>query len=184
MHLEHGLDLLQVEQARQQYGANLLPAKPPLPVWRRFVRQFNNLLIYVLLVAAVLAAVLAEYLDMAVILAVVLVNGIIGFIQEGQAEKALLAIGVLLSSRARVLRAGTTELLDAAELVPGDIVILEAGDKVPADMRLLKVYNLQVQEASLTGESVAVEKHPAALAADVVLAERRNMVYRRHLRRI
>ncbi|KKO45599.1 carbonate dehydratase [Arsukibacterium ikkense] len=174
---EQGLNLLQVAQARERYGANLLPAKQPVPAWRRLLRQFNNLLIYVLLVAALLAAVLAEYLDMAVILAVVLVNGIIGFIQEGQAEKALQSIGALLSSRARVLREGQTEQLNAAELVPGDIVILEAGDKVPADMRLLKVYNLQVQEASLTGESVAVEKHSEPLAAEVVLADRRNMAY-------
>ncbi|GAB58113.1 cation-translocating P-type ATPase [Rheinheimera nanhaiensis] len=172
-----GLTDAQVVAARQRYGANLLPVKPPAPAWRRFLRQFNNLLIYVLLVAAALALFLSEYLDMAVILAVVLVNGIIGFVQEGQAEKALSAIGALLCNRARVLRDGETRQLDASELVPGDIVILEAGDKVPADMRLLQVYNLQVQEAALTGESVALSKHSDVLTGVVALADRRNMVY-------
>lgn len=175
--LTSGLTDAQVVTARQRYGANLLPVKPPIPAWRRFLRQFNNLLICVLLVAAALALFLSEYLDMAVILAVVLVNGIIGFVQEGQAEKALSAIGALLSSRARVLREGETRQLDASELVPGDIVLLEAGDKVPADMRLLQVYNLQVQEAALTGESVALSKHSDALLGVVALADRRNMVY-------
>ncbi len=175
--LTSGLTETQVIAARQHYGANLLPVTPPVPAWRRFLRQFNNLLIYVLLVAAALALFLSEYLDMAVILAVVLVNGIIGFVQEGQAEKALSAIGALLSSRARVLREGETRQLDASELVPGDIVLLEAGDKVPADMRLLQVYNLQVQEAALTGESVAVAKHTERLTGVVALADRRNMVY-------
>ncbi|SNY45555.1 plasma-membrane calcium-translocating P-type ATPase/potassium and/or sodium efflux P-type ATPase,TIGR01523 [Arsukibacterium tuosuense] len=174
---KQGLTAAQVAQAREQYGANILPAKKPLAAWRRLLRQFNNLLIYVLLVAAVLAGLLAEYLDAAVILAVVVVNATIGFVQEGQAEKALHAIGAMLSSKARVLRSGVTELLPASELVPGDIVILEAGDKVPADMRLLLVFNLQVQEAALTGESVAVAKHSAVMTGNVVLADRRNMVY-------
>ena len=174
---QQGLNDKQVEQAVERYGPNLLPAKPAVPTWQRFLRQFNNLLIYVLLVAALLAALLAEYLDMAVILAVVLVNGIIGFVQEGQAEKAINAIGALLSSRARVIRSGVTLQLDASALVPGDIVLLEAGDKVPADMRLLQVYNLQVQEAALTGESVALSKSTDALTGIVALAERRNMVF-------
>lgn len=174
---QQGLSAQQVEQARLRFGRNVLPAKQLVPAWLRFIRQFNNLLIYVLLVAALMAAVLAEYLDMAVILAVVLVNGIIGFVQEGQAEKALHAIGALLSSRARVLRSGETLQLDASELVPGDIVILTAGDKVPADMRLTQVYNLQVQEAALTGESVALNKCTDALTGTVALADRRNMVY-------
>lgn len=172
-----GLDATEAQRRLQQYGPNLLPAAPPAPLWMRFLRQFNNLLIYVLLAAAVLAGFLREWVDMGVILAVVLANATIGFIQEGRAEKALNAIRGMLSTRAVVLRNGQRLELAAEELVPGDLVLLEAGDKVPADLRLLRARNLQVQEAALTGESVPVEKRENMVAADAVLGDRFSMAY-------
>lgn len=132
---------------------------------------------YVLLGAAVLAGALGEWLDAGVILAVVLVNATIGFIQEGKAERALAAIQGMLASNTTVLRQGQKQEVQTADLVPGDIVLLEAGDKVPADLRLLKTKNTQCQESMLTGESVPVDKSPAAVQAELQLADRSNMAY-------
>lgn len=174
---EYGLPLTAVRERQQKYGANELALRTVTPVWKRFARQFNNLLIYVLLVAAVLAGVLAEWLDMAVILAVVVVNAVIGFIQEGRAERALSAIQSMLTAYAVVVRDGKKQQIPAKELVPGDLILLEAGDKVPADVRLINTRNLHVQEAALTGESVPVEKQTHALPANTVLAERSCMAY-------
>ena len=143
-----------MRERQQQYGANELAVRSVTPAWKRLLRQFNNLLIYVLLVAAVLAGVLAEWLDMAVILAVVVVNAAIGFVQEGRAEHALSAIQNMLTVHAVVIRDGKKQQVLAKELVPGDLIVLEAGDKVPADVRLLHARNLHTQEAALTGESV------------------------------
>lgn len=172
-----GLSAQEAQARLTRFGSNELPAKPPTPLWRRFLRQFNNLLIYVLLSAAVLAGFLQEWIDMGVILAVVFANGFIGFIQEGRAERALNAIRGMLSARAVVMRAGQRLEVPAGELVPGDLVLLEAGDKVPADLRLLRARNLQVQEAALTGESVPVEKRSQAVNSDAALGDRFCMAY-------
>ncbi|MDX3774256.1 cation-transporting P-type ATPase [Chromatiaceae bacterium AAb-1] len=176
-HPQQGLAALQITARQTLHGKNSLPAAAATPGWLRFLRQFNNLLIMVLLAAAIITAVIGEWLDMTVILAVILANASIGFIQEGRAEKALRAIQNMLSSKAVVVRDGQKREIPAAELVPGDIVWLEAGDKVPADLRLLQCRNLQIQEATLTGESVPVEKQPETLAQTVPLAERCNCAY-------
>lgn len=175
--LQQGLPVDEISKLQQQYGENLLPQGKNIAWWQRLLRQFNNLLIYVLLVAAVLAASLGEWLDMSVILAVVLVNAFIGFFQEGKAERALKSIQGMLSVDAIVVRDGQKQRITAKELVPGDIIILEAGAKVPADVRLVKSNSLAMQESALTGESIAVDKTTEPLAANTVLADRCNMAF-------
>lgn len=172
-----GLNTQTAAERLEHYGKNLLPEPPRRRIWLRFLLQFHNILIYVLLVAAAITVFLDHPVDTAVILAVVLVNALIGFIQEGKAEKALEAIRHMLSLHASVLRDGVRHSLPAEELVPGDIVLLEAGDKVPADLRLIKVHNLQIQEAILTGESVPVEKNVKPVTEEAALGDRLCMAY-------
>jgi magnesium-transporting ATPase (P-type) len=143
----------------------------------RFLAQFHNALIYFLLAAAVAATLLGHYVDAAVILAVVLVNAIVGFVQEGKAEKALNAIRGLIAPHAHLVRAGRRERVPVAEIVPGDIVLLDGGDRVPADLRLIRARSLLVDEAILTGESVAAEKRESPAPADVPLGDRHSMAY-------
>ncbi len=159
-------------------GANRLPAPPKPSTLRRFLRQFHNILIYVLLAAALITALLGHTLDTVVILAVVVLNSVIGFIQEGKAEKALDAIKSMLAPHAAVIRDGHRLSIAGEDLVVGDIVLLEAGDKVPADIRLLSAHGFSVQEAILTGESVPSEKNAATTdKADIPLGDRHNMAY-------
>nr|WP_157092267.1 cation-transporting P-type ATPase [Thioalkalivibrio nitratireducens] len=174
---EDGLDEGEVKRRRERYGQNKLPPPQVRGPLRRFLAQFNNLLIYVLLGAAFVTAMMQHWVDTGVILAVVLVNSIIGFIQEGKAEKALEAIREMLSPQASVIRGGHRITIPAEDLVPGDRVLLEAGDKVPADVRLLRVKGLQVQEAALTGESVPVEKRVDPVDEDTALGDRFSMAY-------
>ncbi len=143
----------------------------------RFLLQFHNPLIYVLIAAGLTTLALRDYVDSGVILGVVLINAIIGHIQEGKAERALDAVRGMLAARANVLRSGERHQIDAAELVPGDIVWLESGDKVPADVRLLRTKNLRVVEAALTGESVPVEKAVDPVPADAAMGDRLCMAY-------
>ncbi len=167
------------EAARRlaEHGPNALPqARRRHPIVR-LLAQFNNALIYFLLAAAVAAAVLAHFVDAAVIVAVVLVNAIIGFVQEGKAEAALEAMHKLISPQASVLRAGARQSIAVAELVPGDVVLLEAGDRVPADLRLMRARGLLIDEALLTGESVAAEKNEAPVADGAALGDRHGMAY-------
>lgn len=165
----NGLDDQDARQRQQKYGHNKLPEPPrPHPLWR-FVLQFYNILIYVLLGAALITGLLQHYIDTGVILAVVLINAIIGVLQEGKAERAMDAIRQMLAPKASVMRNGKRTTLAGEELVPGDIVMLEAGDKVPADLRLIKCHDLQIQEAILTGESVAVEKQTDAVDENAAL---------------
>ncbi len=172
-----GLDREEVARRLAQHGRNELPPPSRRSAWLRFLLQFHNLLIYVLMTAGVVTLLMAHYVDSAVIFGVVIVNAIIGFIQEGKAERALEAVSAMLASHAIVLRDGVRHEIDAADLVPGDIVLLSSGDKVPADLRLLKSRNLQIEEAALTGESVPVDKDSAPVAADAVIAERHGMAY-------
>ncbi|ODM43097.1 cation-transporting P-type ATPase [Cereibacter johrii] len=160
-----------------RHGPNRLPEARTRGPIRRFLAQFNNVLIYVLLVASVVTAALQHWIDTGVILAVVLANAVIGFIQEGKAESAMAAIRGMLAPRAAVLRNGRRVSIDGAHLVPGDIVLLEAGDKVPADLRLIEARGLAAQEAILTGESVPVEKATSPVAADAALGDRRSMLW-------
>ncbi|WP_419799453.1 MAG: cation-transporting P-type ATPase [Terasakiella sp.] len=155
-----------------EYGPNRLPQAAKRHPIMRFLLQFHNILIYVLLGSAVITAFLGHWLDMGVILAVVLTNAIIGHIQEGKAEKAMDAIRQMLAPRANIIRNDERTSVAGEALVPGDIVLLEAGDKVPADLRLLRAHGLTVQEAILTGESVPVEKSTAPVTGEVTLGDR------------
>lgn len=159
------------------YGPNhLMPPKKRGP-FIRFLLQFHNVLIYVLLASATITVALGHWVDSGVIIGVVLINALIGFIQEGKAERALYAIRHMLSLHAIVLREGHPRSINAEQLVPGDIVLLQSGDKVPADLRLLQQKNLRIDEALLTGESVPVEKSTVIIAADTVIAERYCMAW-------
>ena len=164
----NGLSSTEAATRLKSYGPNQLPEAPRRWVVLRFLAHFHNVLIYVLIGAAVVTALLSQWIDTGVILAVVVVNAVIGFVQEGRAETAMEAIRTMLAPHASVLRDGRRIDVDAADLVPGDLVLLEPGDKVPADLRLIEVRGLQVQEAILTGESIAVgkstEAEPAAAA--------------------
>jgi magnesium-transporting ATPase (P-type) len=159
------------------YGTNRLPEPEPIPAWLRFIRQFHNILIYVLLCCAVITVFLSLWADTSIILAVIMVNSIIGFVQEGKAESALTAIRRMLAPRANVLRAGKRIKIESEKLVPGDIILLEAGDKIPADLRLLTSHGLLVQEAILTGESVSVEKNTNPVSIDAPLGDRYCMAF-------
>lgn len=173
----HGLAVAEIEARRAQYGANRLPEPKRAGPLMRFVRQFNNLLIYVLLVAGAVTALLGHFVDTGVILLVVFVNAIIGYIQEGKAESALAAIRDMLAPKATVIRDGRRTSLTSEEIVPGDIVVLEAGDRVPADVRLIEARGLKVEEAVLTGESVPVEKTLWPAASDAPLGDRTSMAF-------
>jgi magnesium-transporting ATPase (P-type) len=172
-----GLSQQQAEQRLQQYGANRLkPAQKKGPL-RRFLEQFHNLLIYVLLASGVVTSALGHWVDSGVIFGVVIINAIIGYIQEGKAEKALDAIREMLSQQAMVKRDNKFISLPAEQLVPGDVVLLQSGDKVPADLRLLKTRELRIEEAMLTGESVPTEKATEAVAAEASIGDRKCLAY-------
>ncbi len=168
-------DEVAVRQSR--FGPNRLPAEKRRSAIMRFLLQFHNLLIYVLLAAAVTTAVLGDYVDTAVIVAVVVLNALIGFIQEGKAEAALDAVRNLLSLSAVVIRDGYRQSVAAESLVPGDIVVLQSGDKVPADVRWLEVRTLRIDESILTGESVPLEKTSDPVPGDAVIGDRLCMGY-------
>jgi len=161
----------------ERHGPNRLPDEKRRGPLVRFLAHFDNILIYVLLASAAITAALAHWVDTAVILAVVVVNAIIGFIQEGRAEKAMESIRAMLAPAASVMRDGIRRTVPGEELVPGDIVLLEAGDRVPADLRLTRVAGLKVEEAVLTGESVPVEKSVAAVNAEAPLGDRTSMAF-------
>ena len=174
---EEGLEPEEVRSRLEKYGANRLPPPRRRGPLKRFLVQFHNVLIYVLLAAAAVTAGLGHFADTAVIIGVVFVNAIIGFVQEGKAEKALDAIRGLLSHQAVVLRDGRRQVIAAEELVPGDIVLLQSGDKVPADLRLFRTRNLRIEEAALTGESLSVEKSPDTVPTEAPLGDHTGMAY-------
>jgi magnesium-transporting ATPase (P-type) len=160
-----------------RHGPNALPAAPGKSTWQRLADQLVAPLVLVLIAAGVITAFLGEWVDSGVILGVVAINAIIGTVQESRAAQALAALAKSVASEATVLRGGRRRRLSAAHLVPGDIVHLAAGDKVPADLRILHGKELRTVEASLTGESLPVEKHAAPLPSETPLADRRNMAY-------
>ncbi|HMP08926.1 cation-transporting P-type ATPase [Hydrogenophaga sp.] len=172
-----GLSTAEATVRLQRHGPNRLEMTEGPGLWRRVLAQFNNLLIMVLLAAVVVTALIGHLLDSAVILAVVLLNVSIGVLQEGKAEKALAAIRHLLSPHANVWRDGRLQDIDAADLVPGDVVQVASGDSLPADLRWLQINNLRVDESALTGESVPVEKALAPVAVDAALGDRLSMGY-------
>ncbi|RKZ69880.1 MAG: cation-transporting P-type ATPase [Gammaproteobacteria bacterium] len=172
-----GLSKEEINKRLVKYGPNQIAETKTRGPLLRFLYQFHNVLIYVLIVAAVVTAILQHWVDAGVIFGVVLINAVIGFVQEGKAEDALRAIRLMLSPNAEVMRAGRRLTVPAEDLVPGDIVLLQSGDKVPADLRLFRVKGLQVQEAALTGESMAVAKITDAVAEQAVIGDRYNMAF-------
>ena len=160
-----------------EYGQNVIPSIKRRSPWARLFAQFHNVLIYVLLVAAAVTAMLGHFIDSGVITAVVIINGLIGFIQEGKAEKAIDAVRNMLSAQATVIREGRRYQTAAENLVPGDIVFVQSGDRLPADLRLLRIKELRIDEAVLTGESLPVAKDVANVADNAALGDRRCIAY-------
>ncbi|MCL4880386.1 MAG: calcium-translocating P-type ATPase, PMCA-type [Anaerolineae bacterium] len=177
-HPARGLTTEEAAQRLREYGPNELAEKPPTSFWLRLLYQFNSFVIYLLLVAAAASFVLGDKIEALAILSIVLLNGILGIIQEGRAEASLKSLKKLAAPTTKVVRSENIQILPAAQLVLGDMVILEAGDQIPADLRLIETVNLRVNEASLTGESTAVEKSAnAVLPTSAVLGDRKNMAY-------
>lgn len=170
-----GLSPDEVGRRQAEFGLNLMTARRGTPAWVKFLQQFNQALVYILLAATLVSALLGEWVDAAVIFGVVLINAIVGFIQESKAEKAIEALAKMVRTEATVRRGGVKQRVPSAELVPGDVVLLQSGDSVPADLRLFEVRSLQVEEAALTGESVPTQKSIEALPADTVLGDRKNL---------
>ena len=158
-------------------GLNALPEKAGKPAWLRFLAHFHDVLIYVLIAAAALTAVMGHWVDTAVILGVAVINALIGHIQENNAEKSLKSIRNMLSASAVVVRNGQHETVATTDLVVGDIVVLRAGDRIPADLRVMEAHNLRVEEAILTGESTVVDKTSDALAGELPLGDRKNLLF-------
>ena len=172
-----GLSRKEAEERLANYGANELKEEKARSAVMRFLLHFHNILIYVLLVSAAITLSLGHFVDTGVILAVVVVNAIIGFVQEGKAEKALDSLRQMLAPKATVLREGMRTGIDGTDLVPGDVVLIEAGDKVPADLRLLTAHNLLIQEALLTGESIPSDKQTNPVDETAPLGDRACMAY-------
>ena len=180
-----GLNSNQVSERRQKYGENALAAKPGKTLLQRFIAQFADILIIILLLSAAVSFAIAlmdpngeGFFEPILILVIVIINACVGVYQESKAEKALDALKKMASPHARVIRDGEEQMVETKELVPGDIVRLEAGDFVPADSRLIRATNLKVDESALTGESLPVEKDAAAVVSEIApLGDRINMVY-------
>ena len=172
-----GLTAAEAARRLAAFGPNALPAGKGRNPVLRFLTQFNNALIYFLLASATAAGLLGHYIDAGVILAVTVINAVVGFVQEGKAERALAAIADMISPHAAVMRDGKRHTVPVADLVPGDIVLIEAGDRVPADLRLTRASSLLIDEALLTGESVAAAKADLTAPEDAPLGDRHGMAY-------
>lgn len=175
----NGLDSVAVNKLLLKYGRNLLAETKTKSVWRMIFNQFTDLMILILIAAAIISAFLGDLTDSLVIFTIVLINAIVGFVQEFRAEKAMSSLKKMSASHARVLRDGITSVIAASELVPGDVVMLEAGDVIPADIRLIETHTLEINESSITGESSNIEKSAVELTeGDYALGDRLNMGYK------
>ena len=174
---EHGLRSSEVSERQTRFGANTLSRRQARHPLLLLLQQFHQPLVYILLASAVITTLLHEWVDAGVIYGVVIVNALIGFLQESKAVKAIEALSRELVSTAKVLREGRRQPVPSSALVPGDIVFLQPGDKVPADLRLLRAKELRIDESALTGESVPINKHADTLAPDTAVVDRANMVY-------
>jgi len=170
-----GLQATEAADRLERHGPNRLPAGKQRGALMRFLSQLNNVLVYVLLGAGFTKLMLGLWIDAAIILGVVLINALLGFVQEGKAEKALDAIRNMLSAEARTLRDGAVRMIPAEQLVPGDVVLLESGDRIPADLRIMEVKNLRTEEAALTGESVPADKSAAPVPEKATIGDRHSM---------
>lgn len=176
--LKKGLSKDEVHKRLEKYGHNELKEKEKEPIWVKIAKQLKDFLVIILIIASIVSGLVGEISDSIVIIAIVIVNAVLGVVQEGKAEKALEALKKMSAPNARVLRNGHVEIIPAKNLVPGDVVLIEAGDSIPADMRLIESSNLKVEEASLTGESVPTEKDAAkAFDNEVPIGDRVNMAY-------
>ncbi|HLJ11725.1 MAG TPA: cation-translocating P-type ATPase [Planctomycetaceae bacterium] len=174
----HGLNSDEVGNRHREHGVNVLASAPPEPMWRKFLKQFSDVVVWLLIAAAIVAGTLGEWTDAIAIIAIVLLNAVLGFVQEEKAGRALAALQKLAAPMARVLRDGKLQAVPARELVPGDVIDLDAGDHVPADARLLEAFGLRVQESALTGESAPVDKNAECVFDErAALGDRRNMVF-------
>lgn len=176
--ISKGLSSDEAEKRVEQYGLNELKEKEGESLFIRIINQFKDFLVLILIGASIVSALVGEVSDAIVIIAIVIINAVLGVVQEGKAEQALAALKKMSSPNARALRNGSVQVIPAKNLVPGDIVLIEAGDSIPADLRLIEGANLKVEEASLTGESVPVEKDATAVfESEVALGDRKNMAY-------
>jgi len=174
----HGLTQVEASARVEQYGRNTLPESKPPGIATIFLRQFKSPLIYVLVIAALLSIAIKEWSDASFIMAVLIINGIIGTIQEHSAQRAATALRSLVTTRCRVLREGDSYEIDSEDLVPGDIILLESGDRIPADIRLITSHDLEIDESLLTGESIPVLKNAElVLETETVLGDRLNMLF-------
>ncbi len=174
-----GLTQEEVKLRMEQYGPNALQETKKVPPWLLFLHQFKDFMILILIAAAILSGVMGDLTDTIIILVIVVLNAIVGFVQEYRAEKALDALKKMSITHSQVIRNGEREMVTSTELVPGDLVVLEAGNVVPADMRIMETHSLKIDESSLTGESVAVDKKSIALAdEEITLGDRINMAYK------
>jgi Ca2+-transporting ATPase len=175
---EGGLSEAEISRRHEMYGFNELKEAPPKTIWAKLWDQFNDFVIWLLIGAALISAFLGEWVEAGAIMAIVILNAVLGIIQEQRAEEELAALKKLAAPEADVVREGIRKAIPARELVPGDVVVLEAGNYIPADLRLLQTYNLKVEEAALTGESVPVQKDSGVtLAEDASLGDRRNAAF-------
>ena len=175
--IDRGLSESEASSRTERFGKNSLPSVQKESVFMKFIKHFYDMLIYILLVSPCVSSFMGHYVDAIVIALVVVINAMIGFIQENNAEKAMASILNILALKARVLRKGIRKEISAEDLVPGDIVFLKPGDKIPADMRLVCTANLRVEESMLTGESISSEKSAEDLGSDVTLGDKRNMAF-------
>lgn len=175
--LKTGLSPDEIKQRQEKYGFNKLTPQKRINEFMRFLLQFHQPLLYILLAASVITFYLGETVDSLVIFGVVFVNAVVGYLQEAKAEKAIEALAQLVITEATVRRDGKKTRVASEDLVPGDVILLQSGDKVPADLRLFQVRNLQIDESALTGESVAVEKKEGDLQKDTTLGDRSNMAF-------
>ncbi len=177
--LETGLTEQEAKEAQDKYGFNEIEGKKKKPLIVRFLMQFKDTLILILIAAAIISMIVSpkEWIESLIIMIVVIINAILGVAQEANAEKSLQALSKLSAPRAKVIRAGQTVEIPSREVVPGDILVLEAGDKVASDSRIIEAVNLKVDESALTGESLPVEKEEMTLDREVPLGDRKNMVF-------
>lgn len=179
VNLKAGLSAEEVARRQDEHGENAIRELPPRPMWRMLLDQFNDFMILILMAAAVVSGIVGDIKDALAIVVIVLLNAVIGFIQERRAENALAALKKMAAISATVLRDGERKQLSATELVPGDVVLLEAGNVVPADLRLIETAQLKVDESLLTGEALTIEKSSDALKHDdLPLGDRVNMAFK------
>jgi len=174
---EKGLSQEEVKARLEKFGPNEVKAKRGISPLQIFISQFKSIIVWILVAAVIISLFLKEYIDASVIGAILILNAIIGFFQEFKAEKSIEALKKMISQKAKVIRDDKEQIINAIDLVPGDILLLESGDKVPSDARLFEIINLHLQEAALTGESIPVAKDLKELPEKTALADKHNMVF-------